>query len=65
MPNQENAPKKAQISLAQYMKEKDKLTKSKLKLRFPLMVKIAISVPGVILAAILLYTIFHLSHLKD
>jgi len=56
-----NTNKTKQLSLAEYAKIKDKVVKSKLKLTFPLIIKIALALP---IAYCLFLIIYFFSQLR-
>ncbi len=57
--------KSTKLSLTEYTKLKDKIGKSKLKLQFPLMIKLAIALPLTYLLFMVIYYIIHLRHLAE
>ncbi len=58
-------PKKTQLGLDDYMKVKEKRAKEKLKLRFPLLVKILIAVPIVYCVVIIIYFLLKIRFLAE
>jgi hypothetical protein len=58
-------PKIKQLSLAEYAKIKEKLAKSRLKLSFPLFIKIFFLVPLVYGIFLITYFLFHLRFLAE
>ena len=65
MTEKPKAVKKDQISLEEYSKIKEKRAKGKLKLHFPLVVKIAIIIPAVYFTFLMLYFVIYLRFLAE
>ena len=59
------AVKKTQISLEDYLKIQEKQAKSKLKLHFPLMVKIIVGVPIGYLIFLIVYFLIYLRFVAE
>ncbi len=61
----EAKPKKSQISLQDYIKVKEKNAKSRLKLHFPLPIKIILAVPAAFFIFLVLYFLLHLRFVAE
>ena len=59
------APKKDQLTLEQYMKVKEKLAKSKLKLHVPLLVKVIIGLPMAYILFLMVYFVLYLRFVAE
>jgi hypothetical protein len=57
--------KKSQISIDDYLKLKEKRAKSKLKLHFPMALKVIFAVPAVYFLFLMFYFLLHLRFLAE
>ena len=58
-------PKKIQISLEDYLKVKEKQAKSKLKLHFPMLVKVIVGIPAGYLIFLIVYFLIYLRFVAE
>jgi len=65
MPQDSSSQPNKQLSLEEYAKIKEKLAKSKLKLSFPLIIKVCFIIPLLYAVFLIIYYLVHLRFLPE